>query len=545
MNNLIYDPEKDFKNLCEEYNVTTQQLETLKILSEKLEILISTFIKCDNVLTYIKECEESNFSLHLQYLFDNWPTKQSSLSKSKIKLFAFDYLKLITKTKKTTSLKFDKINSYIKEWKLEQLKLEQEIFNTQNIVNICRNACDRFIIPNGNWNIVQSEKINLDNIKSPIQQDRMSLTLDYFKPLKWYAWPSELETLSKQKFKPKDQGIGAGEYWLSYIFGGEVQGANGTFDIALFNKDLLQRWEVKEYDEKTLTIRLGSHGTNATEKMSLDICDILMQLKDFSETFDKLFLDKPLKGSEFIWITNYVKSLKEYLELNFSKIVIRGEISNNDLQNLVAPIAGAQKVYELILSFQEPIIDLEINYHSIDLKQDDYYRKLSKVLTIFADSLKEEELLYALLGTLQHPVLTGKQLYKDFLINWSSYMTPENAFSNVDGVFLVHKNGFCIVPKQDFNNTFEYCRMSQGRRPNFKIQNIDSPNIIQDIKFFGIAYSNAMLGNVYTLMSGSINLQTFSTDEELFHKTIPWDNISINDSIWNENKITKIMKLAI
>jgi hypothetical protein len=274
--------------------------------------------------------------------------------------------------------------------------------------------------------------------------------------------------------------------------------------------------------------------------MSQEITDVVTQLKNFIDAYDALCLEQtPFDGDNVeAWLSRYTYSLRSYININYNKLVVKGDISNVDLKDLMTPIAGAtiayNKINEHCNSTQSQI---DFCGRKIKLSIDQY----AKFLLLVPDILTFEEKLIAIVSILKHPVLQGTQTYNEFLNNWISKLLPSKAFSNVSGVFLVHKLGFMKIPTPCTDAVFDYYRMAQGRRPNFKIKNIEIPKELKQISFFGHSHFNDSLGLFITpqQISGSFDAIggcVTKTDEELFSFT-PWETTQVDKSWFNGNKI--------
>lgn len=533
-NELLYNPDKHFSDVSKRLqdalnnqNYTKQLYELFVKLDKQLRYSCVSIDEYENLLKSTTFCDDVCLILEL------WPTKETKLSRAKTKLFAHDFTKFLSKTKKGLKLATNKITNILSMWAQEKIHFENELYEKETILQNIVTEYQKFFVEHGDWTYQQTNAIQF--IKTPEKQ-RTCLSINYFEPNIWYAWPQDIEHISQCKYKSKDSGIGAGEEWLSFILGGIVQGSNSTFDIAIIQNDKLQRWEVKEYDEKTSqTIRLGSLGTNSTEDISLQFYDIMLQLKQFHSLYTMLGLSND--ASELLkTIHHYVKSLSGFLSDFFSKIVIRGELSNIDLQELLPAIKGAATIVKKItLEIPKPTVKV-----IIDNKQHSC-NELAVYNSLLIDECSFNEKIYKLLSTLQHPLLIGQMSYSEFIQSTLANLTPHSSFGDVDGVILVHKHGFRIIPQNSLNDSFDYVRLSQGRRPNFKVRESLIPQYFKQIGFFGYSYSQAMFGQCYTLLSGAIDTNIKYSDDQLFQKYSNWNFANIDASFWNKTQQLKII----
>jgi hypothetical protein len=547
-NTIIFNPELEREELLHESSKIEEKLTNLHNLQKHFSyVLVELENSIDNTKCFENLLGNSfEFNENIQFLFDNWPTKDSNLSKSKTKLFKVDLDKFYVVTKKQTKVKFDKLEILLKSWYEEYTQLNNEIVSYNEKAKQIDHQIDNLTAKNGLFE-VNCESLSCPSLKLP-STNRWCVDINHIEDNKWYSWPSDIEQYTGQKFKPKDSGIGAGEHWLSFVFGGEVQGQNSTFDLAIFNKQLNthEYWEVKEFDPKTQIIRLGSHGTNAAIDMSQEITDVVSQLKNFIDAYDALCLEQiPIEGDDIeSWLSRYAFSLRNYLSINYNKLVIKGDISNIDLKELTTPIAGATNAFNKI-NERCNCTQSQINFcgRKIKLSIEQY----AKFLLLVPEILTFEEKLIAIVSILKHPVLQGTQTYNEFLTSWVAKLLPSKAFSNVSGVFLVHKLGFIKIPTPCTDAVFDYYRMAQGRRPNFKIKNIEIPQELKQISFFGHSHFNDTMKLFVTpqQISGSFDLIggcVTKTDEELFSFT-PWETTQVNELWFNGNKI-KILPIT-
>lgn len=549
-NTLIYNPDIEKQSLFDEITSLEQKITILSESSKLLEMTILELLLVRQSQSCFIDFAKSDLLTSLQ---EKWPTKICTKISKSAKIFNFDATKFLIKSKKQyVGTDLTKINTKLLDVWNEQFNiLQNEITKLQNIKEQLTQQYDKFIVQTGIFT-TDIDDNETSKIKLP-SMNRCCVDIQHIIENQWYEWPSDIETLSNNKFKPKDAGLGAGEHWLATVFGGEVQGSNSTFDLVIYNKHTSQfeNWEVKEFDPKTLIVRLGTHGTDMAFDMSHEITSVLVQLKHFIEAFDALQL---YEINESIgtcdlnihkYITSYVESLKEYLNIYYDKIILKGDISNTDLKHLLAPIVGASKLFQDANNlYENEESTIKFCNRKIKLSSEQY----AKFLLIVPDILTFREKIIALVSILKHPVLQGKQTYSQFLQNWSYMLKPSQAFSNVEGVFLVHKNGFMKISRNNTDNVFEYCRMSQGRRPNFKIKNIIVPtsSSIKHLNFFGHSHFNDSIG-LFTppvQISGSFDCIggcVTKTDNELFNITTPWQNIEFNTEIFDAKQQIKLL----
>lgn len=546
-NSFIFNPNVELFTLQNNIEALNSKVECLNVIQRLIEKAIADVNKSvqDNVIIDVFESTTQQTLGEIKVLYANidgllTPSKEKSLS-----ITADDIKKVLKKDVVVNKKKIDSLLLFLTN---ESKKLNGVLSSTLEEQLTTTKKLEQFFVQDGSFDSF-SDTARQDFIKLP-SPNRCCVDISHIKSNQWYAWPEDIEYMSGNKFKPKDSGIGAGEGWLSFIFGGELQGQNSTFDISIYNKssEAFERWEVKEFDPKTLVVRLGSHGTDAAIDISSEISEIVTQLKNFVETYDILNLTSYSNDDEkeiVDWLERYTSSLRKYIDLNYSKLVIKGDLSNADLKDLMPPCVGASNIFKKInvRCENKPSI---INFCDRKLKLT--FEQYTKFLLIVPDILTFNEKLIAIASVLKHDVLRGQQNYADFLTTWLEKLKPSKAFGNVDGVFLTHKLGFIKVSKDIVDNVFDYYRLGQGRRPNFKIKNIEQPKFLAKINFFGHAHFNDIVQEFTTPvpLSGTLeNISVISSDDELFPKYNPWKSLQIDKTFFEEkaNKQVKIINI--
>lgn len=528
-----------------ELGLLTSEIENKKSLRIELIQTIKTFERIIDQLQKYKLQLPNEFPQ--EFCDDLLKIKNLINNKTKEKYYKIQLTDLIIHNKKGKSINSKFITNTLLAWNNELNKIKANLIQTNDVIKTLKLKFDRFVVSNGQFETNQTNNNFEEKLPS---QNKSCVNIGNIKPNVWYAWPNDLEYLSGEKFKSRDNGIGAGEYWLSYILGGKVQGPNSTFDLSVYNevKDQYERWEIKEID-KTLTIRLGAHGTNEAIDMSLEINDVMTQLKNFIDTYEALgFSMVSLEGDSLEeWLSRYACSLKIFIDTYYNKLAIKGDISNCDLKELMSPCVGAVNVFNRINdenNNKEAIIDFCNRKLKLSFEQ------YSKFLLLIPEQLTKNEKLIALISIFKHPVLCGKQTYQEFISTLINMLMPSKAFNNVNGVFLTHKIGFMMIPTQDTDNAFDYCRMSQGRRPNFKIKikNPEQEKELIKLQFFNYSHLNDdSIIKSQVLISGSLNAIggcVTMADDVIFPKHQSWLNVSLNDDFKINKKFLKILPIC-
>lgn len=457
------------------------------------------------------------------YLKENWPNRKTNLTNSLSSLFDLKkaYGKIVSKTKhvkahpqaglpvvyKTTNksknqvkgeqrrdkegnllfypetvdvgwtflVDFDQAQAWLTLWEEQGCILAEEIRLRSKEVDNAKLELDRFELTRG---VIEFERNSTAPAKYPEHNKKQWIRSEWLEPLTWYAWPDNIAIYSGMRFNSSANGIGAGEFWLGYLFGGQVQGQGVAFDLAVSKGDDWEHWEVKEYDEKNKLIRLGTHGTEAVVAMSTDMNEILQEFKRFIEAYDSLGIS--LWYSNDTWLGTFVESLREYLDRRYAKIVVKGEISNIELRELQTATTGVRKALELIAKEHSGVVK-QTRFTDLCLDSDRYARLLYLFHSENLSSLDFDERMVALSSVVKHPVMRGLQPFGRFVRDWVCSLDPSKAFGDVAGFFLVNKKGFMMIPREKINDILEYYRMSLGHRPNFKVSNLDSLNEVYPI----------------------------------------------------------------
>jgi len=128
-NTIIFNPEREHNELLHESLQIEEKLNHLYELQKKFSTVLAELENStDNTPSFeLLLGNSSEFNENIQFLFDNWPTKDSGLSKSKSKLFKVDLNKFYVRTKKHTKVKFEKINDILDLWNEEYSNLSSEI----------------------------------------------------------------------------------------------------------------------------------------------------------------------------------------------------------------------------------------------------------------------------------------------------------------------------------------------------------------------------------------------------------------------------------
>jgi len=362
------------------------------------------------------------------------------------------------------------IRLWLDMWSRQEELLDAEVHNRTHAVDTVVKAIDKFEVNTGS---IKFERNASTDVKPPDPRAHRWISLAGLVPLMWYEWPKGIDIYSDTRFRSSESGIGAGERWLGFLLGAQVQGPTITFDLAVPGEAGFDSWEVKEYDEKIRVVRLGSCGTDTVAAMADDVSDIIRQIKNIVTAYDTLNI-RSVYGPE-TWLGRFVISLNDYIDERYKKIVIRGELGNSELRELQYVANGVAKMFRLIHENHAVSIDtVKVREQRINLTPSQYARMLYLVHSEEPMALSHDERMFAFGSCVEHALLKGEMTFDDYLHEWLSTLKPSDAFGNVKGVFLVNKKGFMLVPNDRLNDVFSYYRMSQGRRLNFKVNNIPS-----------------------------------------------------------------------
>lgn len=363
----------------------------------------------------------------------------------------------------------DVLDSWLLTWETQLQILSNEIEIRNVAVIAAQQQLEMFEINTGVINFKPKIKshIKSDNGKKP----KRWIDKQWIAPLQWYSWPKNIEKYSRLKYASKETGIGSGEYWVAFLFGCQIQGQGISYDLQFDN----EKWEVKEYDEKSRVIRLGGNGTDALIATSQMIINIFNEINDFVEMYYSLEI-YDFYPNEKTWLGNFISSAKTFLTERYTKIILKGEIGNAELHELQYLVLGINKAINMIFEEHVPFVKRRNQFDNVD---DNLL--YGQILNLTAQinpqiyNLNDNEKMLILASVIKEPVLTGLMSFEDFLHFWVNNVKPTKAFGDIDGIFLVNRRGFMMVPRVNMDEIFSYYRLSTGHRPNFKVDNIESP----------------------------------------------------------------------
>lgn len=284
---------------------------------------------------------------------------------------------------------------------------------------------------------------------------------------KWTKWPDEVKLSGiefdikskKEKTRLAEVGVGRGERWLAYIFGGKVMGQNESYDIVMPNGT---KCEVKEINARYATIRPGTKGLRAYEEARNDITSVIKQLQDFLEIVDALGEDfmneiSPIDRQRI----NYIK---EFVNEEYQPIVVTGEISHERIGALRKILKIIKEHFRQNSSEIEARKSISINRKELEVPGSTYkkiIRQIEKDMPgVVSSNLSTTELWDLVLQPLQSHAFAD---YTAYINLWYDKVNVEKIFEGTDGVFIVNENkGFYWIPIQDVNENLEFTRVSQG-----------------------------------------------------------------------------------
>jgi hypothetical protein len=305
------------------------------------------------------------------------------------------------------------------------------------------------------------------NKELPPNDKKQLMSIDSIKPLVWYKWPQGIAKSgksfgsSKLKSGNEDAGVGPGEEWIAYTFGGQVQGGSVSFDIV--TKDG-RSWEVKALDGASDLIRPGTEGLKAFEQPRRRLNNIMTQMKNFVNTAKKPgFIGPNDLTPEQKRVIDYVTV---FVQDNFEMIVGKSEISKSKFINLRGVLKAIN--HFKTLTAQEtgasgPPADTRVGLNDKQVKVDkktfiDVAKKVEKATgdkNVLADIQKNDVLMSTLVDSAFNDSTT-------FFDDWFDSVDINKVFEQVDGLFIVNPRGFVMIPASMFKRALGFEKVSQG-----------------------------------------------------------------------------------
>lgn len=296
---------------------------------------------------------------------------------------------------------------------------------------------------------------------------------------KWTKWPEALQSSNikfgsgsqskenkKEKSRYSEGGVGRGERWLAYLFGAKVMGQSKSYDLVMPDGS---KYEVKELDAGSSTIRPGTKGIEAYEAARLDIAQVINEIQEFLNLVDLKTEDlKSILSKED---EKKIKYVQNFLNDEYSSFA-RGEISLERLKLL-------RNVLKIIKSLIDEHVGSKESLRSSIAIGDASFSVPEKIMIRIAKVL-EKELGASIIKNVNVWSLVLSPLksrafedYSGYFKTWQSKIKVASIFSGTDGLFIVNENkGFYWIPIGDIDNHLKFARISQGL-PMLKFINFD------------------------------------------------------------------------
>jgi hypothetical protein len=262
--------------------------------------------------------------------------------------------------------------------------------------------------------------------------------------------------------------MGPGEEWLEFILGGQMQGGKVPYDIVTVDG---RSWEVKALDGAGSMIRPGTEGRAAFAKPRKRLISIMTQIKNFVALARRpgFFEKGDLSESE----ANMISFVKVFVEDDYEMIVEKGEIGRDRFIAFRGILKSIQK-----FKHDHSGIDHDHGTAPVDTRISLNDKEVKVDKPTFIDVAKRVER-----ATGDKSVLTGFEKFEllfstlkdaafddpsEFFNEWFNSINIDNVFEHVDGVFIVNRNGFLMVPQSMFRKAFKFEIVSQGL-PRFSL----------------------------------------------------------------------------
>jgi hypothetical protein len=308
-----------------------------------------------------------------------------------------------------------------------------------------------------------------DDKQMPDENSDEIIEFSSVEQLVWYDWPIEVKKSglsygSKSAGSDSDasSGVGPGEEWLAYIFGGKVQGGSVSYDVV--TKDG-KAWEVKQLLTRSETIRPGTEGLKEYSNARAQLEKILTQLNEFSKTALSSKYAKFLSQTD----KKRIEYISEFIDVEYEMIINKGEFPVERQRTLRAVMKVASLLKKQFMG-NETLSKKKITLDSgreISLEHEKYYQVIKNVENIVGKTvIQSTELLSVLSSILSDAAFNNPTLFLD---TWVSLIKPGNVFAQTDGVFVVNPRGYLLVPKNMINDAFKFVNVSQGV-PKFSLR---------------------------------------------------------------------------
>jgi hypothetical protein len=319
----------------------------------------------------------------------------------------------------------------------------------------------------------------LANKQLPEKGKKKHLDINKVKGMTWLPWPEAVKK-SGISYGSKaagiegegaDAGVGPGEEWLAYVFGGQMQGGGVSYDVVTPDGST---WEVKQLLTRTETIRPGTEGLKAFEEARTRLVNIMNQLRDFVETAKGIGLTETLSDN----VAKKINFIEEFVTDEYEMIVAKGEISKDRFIDLRASLITINKIKQALDLHKsaskgakgkkgtKPTVSLNDKKVAVDKNTFIDIANIVKKATGDEDILSGIEQVEIAMSPLRDSAFDDA---KGFFNDWFASIKLENVFSQVDGgLFVVHPNGFMMIPKGNLNSALKFEKVTQGK-PRFSL----------------------------------------------------------------------------
>lgn len=300
-------------------------------------------------------------------------------------------------------------------------------------------------------------------IEKPDLQTKVIIDINNIQYLKWHSWPIKVikgKIPYGTKNSDSEGGVGPGENWVAITFGGKIQGGSVSYDVVLKDDS---KWEVKQLLTKSETVRPGTEGLKAFEDARERLENIMHELQEFCNSYDKSSL-KDFLNKEQISKFEFIKS---FIEDEFEMIVSKGEISKErfiDLRTCLITCSQLRSdLHASVKNKTKTVVGLNDKNINVDKTTFvDIAKQLEKA-TNRDDILTDINEIDIVFSSLKDSAFTD---VKKFFNEWFNSVKVSNVFSQVDGLIIVNPNQFMVIPKEHFNNTLKFDKVTQGK-PRF------------------------------------------------------------------------------
>lgn len=295
------------------------------------------------------------------------------------------------------------------------------------------------------------------NVKHAIRQQKKQQEFDAksfmsvsdVSPLLWNNWPSFVVDTgipfgSVEVDEQAPVGVGPGELWLAYMFGGKNHGASSTHDITMEDGT---KWEVKYLDTKTDDIRPGTCGLLEFEKSMTRLRHIMHEMQQFTSAAS---------------LCDEVKFISGFIECN-ADYIKKGEISLSRFIALKSAMNAVKRVIDRTCK-KTFSITIEGCEHNVDHRAFMNAVRELGLTTYYSWKLTTDQFASSYIKDVafEDP--------DNFVETWFSDIKPSQMFPNVDGIFVVNRHGYMILPWKHLDSTLKLCQVSMGK-PRFNLIN--------------------------------------------------------------------------